>query len=260
MNKIIAHRGFSSRKLENTIDAFKLAFEKEYINIIEVDIRMTKDFKIICIHDGFIRDKFNLKSNIKDMNYDDLKKPITNKVNLAINIFKNFKNFKNVMTLIKYNNKKGNIPLLEEVLEMLPLNKEILIDIKINRDDLNLNAYEQKIIEVLDKYKNKNISIMSFNQEFIRNLKKRREKLRAGILLKKEIKNLNFEFDFYSIKYDVLDQDIVNKIIKEKKDIITWTINNYSDYLLLKKRITYNFDKIGITTDFPDLIYYLIKK
>ena len=78
MNKIIAHRGFSSRKLENTLESFELAFSVDYIDIVELDIRMTKDYKIVCVHDGFIRNSFNLKSTIKDLNYSNLTKPITN--------------------------------------------------------------------------------------------------------------------------------------------------------------------------------------
>ena len=40
---IAAHRGFSSLEVENTEDAIRLADEKDYIDYIEIDIRMTKE-------------------------------------------------------------------------------------------------------------------------------------------------------------------------------------------------------------------------
>ena len=54
-----AHRGYHSKSLtahkiipENSLEAFRLAIEKNYS--IEMDIHLTKDFKIIVFHDFFL--------------------------------------------------------------------------------------------------------------------------------------------------------------------------------------------------------------
>lgn len=48
---IIAHRGASRDAPENTLAAFRLAFEKE-ADGIEGDFRLTSDGQIVCIHDA----------------------------------------------------------------------------------------------------------------------------------------------------------------------------------------------------------------
>ena len=40
---IAAHRGFSSLEVENTADSIICASNEEYIDYIEIDVRMTKD-------------------------------------------------------------------------------------------------------------------------------------------------------------------------------------------------------------------------
>ena len=43
MTKIYAHRGFSSIYPENSMDSIKEAIKYDYIDGIEIDVRMTKD-------------------------------------------------------------------------------------------------------------------------------------------------------------------------------------------------------------------------
>lgn len=48
--KIIAHRGFSSLYPENTMLAFKKAYEKG-VYAIELDVHLSKNNELIIIHD-----------------------------------------------------------------------------------------------------------------------------------------------------------------------------------------------------------------
>ena len=48
---IVAHRGASHDAPENTLPAFELAW-KQGADAIEGDFLLTKDNKIVCIHDG----------------------------------------------------------------------------------------------------------------------------------------------------------------------------------------------------------------
>lgn len=48
---IVAHRGASKAAPENTLKAFHLAWEQG-ADAIEGDFHLTKDGKIVCIHDG----------------------------------------------------------------------------------------------------------------------------------------------------------------------------------------------------------------
>ena len=71
---IYAHRGlFDNKKIvENTISAFKKAL-LDNLNI-ELDIRVTKDKKIIVFHDDNIKRLTGINRLVKDMSYDELSK------------------------------------------------------------------------------------------------------------------------------------------------------------------------------------------
>ena len=48
--KLIAHRGLTNENIkENTLEAFINAIENNYDGI-ELDLRLTKDKKIVCLH------------------------------------------------------------------------------------------------------------------------------------------------------------------------------------------------------------------
>ncbi|MBP8976492.1 MAG: glycerophosphodiester phosphodiesterase, partial [Bacteroidetes bacterium] len=48
---VIAHRGISAKAPENTLAAFRMAARAEGIDMIELDVRLTKDNEVIVLHD-----------------------------------------------------------------------------------------------------------------------------------------------------------------------------------------------------------------
>jgi glycerophosphoryl diester phosphodiesterase len=48
---VIAHRGISGKAPENTLAAFKLACEMPGIDMIELDVRLSRDEEVIVLHD-----------------------------------------------------------------------------------------------------------------------------------------------------------------------------------------------------------------
>lgn len=51
---IVAHRGFSSLAIENTKDALVLANNTSYIDMVEFDIRLTNDDKLVLSHNNTV--------------------------------------------------------------------------------------------------------------------------------------------------------------------------------------------------------------
>ena len=70
---MIAHRGLSGIKLENTNEAFKLAAEHSYFGI-ETDVHVTKDNKFIVCHDDNLLRTSGVDMVIEHSLYDDLRK------------------------------------------------------------------------------------------------------------------------------------------------------------------------------------------
>jgi glycerophosphoryl diester phosphodiesterase len=107
---IVAHRGASSDAPENTLASFRLAWQQN-ADAIEGDFRLTRDGRIICIHDATTDRTTGHKAKIVDSTLSDLKK-------LDAGAWKNPKF-------------KGEpLPTLDEVLATVPNGKRILIEIK----------------------------------------------------------------------------------------------------------------------------------
>ena len=136
---LIAHRGLTSKDIkENTLEAFRNAINNGYLGI-ELDIRKTKDNKIVVIHDKYINRTSNGSGNINKLLYKEL---------------------------LKYNfgskKKYSKIPLLKDIVKNIN-NTNIFIELKekINRDELD---------SILKKNNTNKYYIMSFNKEYIDNL------------------------------------------------------------------------------------------
>lgn len=71
--EIIAHRGESADAPENTLAAFRLAWERK-VPAIELDVRLTKDQKLVVIHDPDTERTAGVRKVIKDSTWDELKR------------------------------------------------------------------------------------------------------------------------------------------------------------------------------------------
>ena len=70
--KIIAHRGVTRNKQENTLPAFQEAFS-EGADGLEIDVRLSKDEKPIIFHDEDTSRLFQKSLEIKNTTYSELK-------------------------------------------------------------------------------------------------------------------------------------------------------------------------------------------
>ncbi len=70
--QMIAHRGLSGLERENTCPAFVAAGVKSYYGI-ETDVHVTKDGKIIVIHDDNLERVAGVKMVVEESNYEELR-------------------------------------------------------------------------------------------------------------------------------------------------------------------------------------------
>ena len=69
---VIAHRGVSRNAPENSLQAIKNSIEIG-VDMVEIDIRETKDGQLILMHDPSINRTTNGKGNVKDWTLEGLK-------------------------------------------------------------------------------------------------------------------------------------------------------------------------------------------
>ena len=201
---IIAHRGASSLARENTIGSFKKAIEIG-VDMIEFDVRRTRDQALIVHHDELIEGK-----PVKELTYDEISK-------MAIG-------------------QGFSIPTFEEVLKFM--SGKIKLDVEIKEE-----GYEKEVVELLLKYFKKDQFVMTSFYDFcIRKIKDDYPDIKTGLILGTS-KPKNFiltrisEFfphkrcrkakaDFLVPHWRLLWFGFLDRAKRENRPVFVWTVND----------------------------------
>jgi len=143
MTKIFAHRGSAGTHPENTMIAFQEAL-RSGADGIELDVQMSKDGKIVVIHDERIDRTTNGIGWVKDYTYRQLRQ---------------------FDASYKFAGKYGicPIPSLEEVLSWAK-DTSLLLNIELKNGLIHYSGLEQKVIQMVQKWgMERRVILSSFN-------------------------------------------------------------------------------------------------
>ena len=237
MVEVIGHRGASTEAPENTLAANDLAFQQK-ADGIEVDVRLTKDNQLVCMHDKSAFRTAGKKNLIKESTLNQLKS----------------------LDVGKWKGEKWSgeaIPSLHEVLSEMPLDKKIYIEVKEGIETID------PLIEDIQKNKldPKYISIISFHQEVVKRVKQAMESLTVNFLISfsssKEfldeevlLKLLEFNLDGVGAEsHSRLSHNFVELISEKNKKVHVWTVDDINQAKKYKE-----MGLSSITTNVPGLI------
>ena len=246
---IIAHRGASGEAPENTMVAFKLAWELG-ADGIEGDFHLTRDGHIVAIHDKDTNKvtKGKNKLIVKKTSLKELQ-------GLDVGSWKN------------ETYSKARIPTLEDVIDSLPKGKKFFIEIKCGTEIM------KPLIKVIDlKVKERpnlktNISFISFDKDVIKSCRTQWPDIEANYLesyknikgISKWAPNENEVFRLLKLSLasgigtqankEVLNSKFIKRLRLNQLSFHCWTINDVET--------ARHFRDLGvdsITTDFPKRI------
>lgn len=250
---IVAHRGFSSLEVENTKESLSLASSKDYVDMIEFDVRLTKDGKIILSHNDLLNVTAYELLKVSNCNYDELvNKTLTYSPVISF-VYPWDSKEDNFVTKRNNNllNKKYHLIGLSDAIESCG-DKLILLDIKFNND------YERLINELIIELKNIDTSNILFQSLDIKGIKYLKDKtsLKTQILIsrKEDLKYIN-EFDFIGINFNLITYDLIKELIDSNKKVMIWTINNVSDLEIVFSIVGDYYKDLYYITNYPDLIF-----
>ncbi len=213
----VGHRGARAYEIENTLESFNKAI-KSGANAIELDVRQSKDRKLVVMHDDNLKKIFGKDVLVSQVTLKDLKQLTENK-----------------------------IPTLEEALEFIDRKVEkILIELK-------EVGYEKKVLEVVKKEKLKDRAvIISFHEETLINIRKFDKTIETGLVYAK-YKNsvaaaLRLNAQYLIPLYRFTHTKNVEDAHKNNLKVIVWTINTKQE---VEEYIAKGVD--GIASDKPDI-------
>jgi glycerophosphoryl diester phosphodiesterase len=216
---IIAHRGESHDAPENTLAAINLAWKRN-IKSVEIDIHLTKDNEIVVIHDYDTLRISGIKKLVRESSLNELK-------------------------CLDAGSFKGTewtgetIPTLNEVLETIPENGKLIIEIKSDSKILDRLSNELSHSGLIESQ----IEIIAFNFETLAEAKRSMPHYRMLWLLdldyslpwwlwwrsKQEIIDKIRKFNLDGIDVwsgQLLTMKFIERFRKERFFVYAWTVDN----------------------------------
>lgn len=249
---ITAHRGFSSLEVENTKEAISLASEKDYIDYIEIDARLTKDGKIILSHNNQLLTMDFQISTVSSLSYEQLKQTLFCYQTFPLQHFslwdvESGMNFERKCHLY---HQSYQLPSLLEGLSYCQ-DKKVLLDLKFNDD---IPEFVEELQRELDGVDTSHVIFQSLDINGIRYLQ---EKTNYDCLaLISNTTNLQYMDDFQrvGIKYSLINRSMVQELLDEGKMVALWTINDTASLDRVVNILGDSYQDVIYITDYPDLI------
>ena len=224
--KIYAHRGYSSKYLENTRKSFE-ACKNLNIEGTELDVQYSKDKKVVVFHDENIKRLTGIDGFLKDYSYEELS---------------NF-TFKDGQTFL----------LLEDYVDIVKDTK-LITNVELKTGKFEYLGIEQ---DVYDIFKKKNmldrLLISSFNFESLVRFQQIDPNIPLAALFSKVGKtDFNYlqkhNIKIYHPKYLNMQTKDIKAFHKDGIKVNVWTVNDKLSYLRCKF-----WGVEGIITNYPEI-------
>jgi len=251
---VIAHRGASAYLPENTIEAFRLAIEKYKVDMIEFDLRATRDAVPIVIHDERLERTTDGHGLVSDHTLEQIKK-----------FDAGYQFDPKGRGEFPHRGQGLRIPTLEELLKAFP-DQPLAIEIKEKSE-----TFTRQVLGILEKYSAAERSIVgskhhpvsrTMQNSFpaVRRFCSRRDIL--GILAEHHLEHktsidemavASIPIQFLGIRFDT--KEWIGHLHKKEMRVFYWSI---TDPAVVKSLEEMGAD--GIVTDDPAVVNRVLKR
>ncbi len=215
----IGHRGARSYAPENTLASFKKAIEIG-VDAVELDVRKTKDGKLVVIHDADVKRTTDGEGLVCELTLAQIK---------------------------DLSSEGEKIPTLEEALDFLDKKMKVLIELKEEGEE------EQVLSFVHSRGLEKNVVVISFLEEALKKVRALNKNVETGLIYamhSNPIKAaLELKANYLVALYRFVHKATVQKAHENGLKIVVWTINTSQEAQEYAKK---GVD--GIASDKPDIL------
>jgi glycerophosphoryl diester phosphodiesterase len=215
----VGHRGARAYAPENTLASFRKAIEIG-VDAIELDVRKTKDDKIVVIHDSDVQRTTDGEGLVSELTLSQIK---------------------------GFSSKEEKIPTLEEALDFLDKKVKVLIELK-------EEGIEEEVLSIVRaKELEKNVVIISFLEEALKKVRELNNKIETGLIYAKHSNPIKaaveLKANYLVALFRFTHTATVQKAHENGLKIIVWTINTQKEAQEYAKK---GVD--GIASDKPDIL------
>ncbi len=185
---IIAHRGASAYSQENS----KLAIENAYklgADGVEVDVRKTKDGKIICYHDKDLR-KYEINKLISQVSYSEI------------------------------HSIDKDIPKIEELFDVFKLFKYVFLDVK-EKEEV------ESLLNIINGISN--IVLVTGYIDVLQKIREINSRIPLGFWFYRPINIddiISFNISYIKPMFKIATKELINKSHDLGKKVLVWTVDD----------------------------------
>ena len=202
---ISSHRGNSRIAPENTLPAIESAIlaGSDYV---EIDVQQSKSGTLLLMHDRNLKRTSGKNNFIWELTDEEL-------------------NELDVGSWFSMDYIDTRIPTLEEVLSYCKDRIKLNIELKVNGD---YTGAVKQLVDLIEEYNYKDQCVVtSTNYPALKAVKRQDENIRTGYILSVVYGNFyeKEHVDFFSIRYNFINQNVVKSAHLAGKEIHAWTVN-----------------------------------
>ena len=227
---LIAHRGASGHAPENTLAAFKKAVSLG-VNFIETDLQLTRDARLVAIHDSTVNRTTNGKGTVHDMTLAELRRL-------------------DAGSWFGSEHAGERIPTLEEILEFAKKNDVVFyLEVKPGGSW----GGEHVLIGALRESEQiARTVVISFDASILAAVRKIEPTLMTGLLYDGQIEQpleraLEIGARQVAVRGDLVSAGLLTSARKKDLQVVCWTVNHAAHMRLL---MSAGVD--GLMSDYPD--------
>ncbi|OUS29321.1 hypothetical protein A9Q99_09445 [Gammaproteobacteria bacterium 45_16_T64] len=207
---IIGHRGARLEAPENTLIGFRLLRSLD-IHHVELDLHLSKDNKLVVIHDAFVDRTTTHKGKVNEFTAGQLHK---------MNAATNYRN----------RNIASNIPSLDDVLSEWPNLQSIQLEVKpVAREQLHILARE--LASIIAHYNlQTRATVTSSDINFLRYLQQQHPTIKRGFVAERFTRNpvdicRRLQCSYLILHKGRCNRELVNSAHALKLHVSVWTVN-----------------------------------
>lgn len=222
----IAHRGFVEKAVENSLEGIK-ASKEAGADLVEMDVLMTKDQKLVVMHDYNLKRLAGLDQKVADMTYEEV-----------------------VGLTLEQNGHKAILPSFEEFVQVAKDNNiKLLVELKPHGAEPE-NYVDLVLAELKRLDPDHSYPVMSLKHEVMRELEDKEPAIETGYVIPFNFGDLRLDqVDFLAVEEFSYSNQLVEEAKAAKKPLYIWTINEEADMI---RYLQTPLD--GMITDFPDKV------
>lgn len=223
--KVMGHRGEASYAPENTLPAILSAINN-LAQSSEIDVQLTKDEKVILLHDKTFNRTCGVNKKPSEMSLDEIRQ-----LDAGAYFNEVFKGTK--------------IPTLAEALELA--RGKIVLNVELKVDGNNEKKLAEEVCRIIEEKNMVDVTMLcSTSKKALREAKKLLPEISCGLIVSfaygDSVKDDGI--DFYSLESTSASKERIDTIHDQGKEVYVWTVNNLD---ALKKAYENGAD--GVITD-----------